>query len=124
MRTTEPGMRFNVSNAEAAAAELLKWTKRGSEWHRAVSVCMAALADLATPQEARRCFSLAANEEGVLLSEYLSDKWNQPTLQPLRAVVGWVSNGLIWHDINSCPPSGRRGRSSYRRRAFTHGGRL
>ncbi|TPI26596.1 DUF982 domain-containing protein [Mesorhizobium sp. B3-2-1] len=69
VRTTEPGVRFNVNNVEAAAAELLKWSKRGPQWDRAMRVCMAALADLATPQEARRCFRLAAKAEGVMLSE-------------------------------------------------------
>ncbi|TPI26623.1 DUF982 domain-containing protein [Mesorhizobium sp. B3-2-1] len=69
IRTTEAGARFDVNNAEAASAELLRWTKRGPHWNRAVSVCMAAMADLATPQEVRRCFRLAAKEEGVLLPE-------------------------------------------------------
>ncbi|MEI9409909.1 DUF982 domain-containing protein [Mesorhizobium salmacidum] len=69
IRTNEAGVRVNVHNVEAASGELLKWTKRGPHWDRAVSVCMAALADLATPQEARRCFRLAAKEEGVLLPD-------------------------------------------------------
>ncbi|WP_292329261.1 hypothetical protein [Mesorhizobium sp.] len=30
---------------------------------------MAALADQATPQEVRRCFRLAAKEEGMLMNE-------------------------------------------------------
>ncbi|MBZ9669059.1 DUF982 domain-containing protein [Mesorhizobium sp. ES1-3] len=67
--TSQAGVRFQVSNTEAATAELMKWTKRGPHWNRAVRVCMASLADQATPQEVRRCFRLAAKEEGVLLPE-------------------------------------------------------
>ncbi|MBZ9671642.1 DUF982 domain-containing protein [Mesorhizobium sp. ES1-3] len=69
IRTTEAGVRLHVSNVESASEELLKFTKRGPYWDRALSVCMAALTDLATPQEARRCFRLAAKEEGALLPE-------------------------------------------------------
>ncbi|MER9937123.1 DUF982 domain-containing protein [Mesorhizobium sp. M0088] len=53
-----------VSNVEAAAEHLLQWTNRGPKWRLAVRACTAALADKATPQEARRCFRLAAIEEG------------------------------------------------------------
>jgi len=61
------GMTHNVSNVEAAAEHLLQWTKRGPKWNLAVRVCMAALADQATPQEVRRYFRLAAIEEGKLV---------------------------------------------------------
>ncbi|WP_084637058.1 DUF982 domain-containing protein [Mesorhizobium sp. WSM3626] len=66
--TTEAGLRLHVSNIEAACEELMKWTKRGPHWSRAVRVCMASLAGQATPQEVRRCFRLAAKEQGVLIS--------------------------------------------------------
>ena len=61
------GMTHNVSNVETASEHLLQWTKRGPKWNLAVRVCMAALADQATPQEVRRCFRLAAMEEGKLV---------------------------------------------------------
>ena len=60
------GMTHNVSNVQAAAEELIRWPKRGPKWALAVRVCMAALAEEATPQEARRAFRLAAKEEGEL----------------------------------------------------------
>ncbi|WJI66250.1 DUF982 domain-containing protein [Mesorhizobium sp. C416B] len=62
-------MTYNVSNVEAASDHLLQWTKRGPKWNLAVRVCMAALADQATAQEARRAFRAAAKEEGSLRLE-------------------------------------------------------
>ncbi|WP_244661704.1 DUF982 domain-containing protein [Mesorhizobium huakuii] len=47
-----------------AIEQLQKWTKHGLHWNRAMRVCIAALAGEASPQEARRCFRLAAKEEG------------------------------------------------------------
>ncbi|TPL75272.1 DUF982 domain-containing protein [Mesorhizobium sp. B2-3-13] len=64
--TGEMGSTYHCSNVEGAAAELLKWNKRGPHWEKAVRACMACLADQATPQEARRLFRLAAKEAGVL----------------------------------------------------------
>ncbi|MDX8494977.1 DUF982 domain-containing protein [Mesorhizobium sp. VK22B] len=66
VKTDQPGAIYNCNNVEGAAAELLKWSKRGPHWNRAVRVCMACLADQATAQEVRRVFRLAAKEEGVL----------------------------------------------------------
>jgi hypothetical protein len=60
-------MTHNVSNVQAAAEVLLQWTKRGPKWNLAVRVCMAALADQATAQEARKAFRAAAKEEGMFL---------------------------------------------------------
>lgn len=54
VRPSKPGVRANINSVEWAAEELLKWTKRGPKWNHAVRVCMAALADQATPQEVRR----------------------------------------------------------------------
>ncbi|MBZ9719165.1 DUF982 domain-containing protein [Mesorhizobium sp. AD1-1] len=59
-----PGMTYNVNSVEAASEYLVKWTKRGPKWNQAVRACMAAMAGEATAQEARRCFRLAAIEEG------------------------------------------------------------
>ncbi|MER9950339.1 DUF982 domain-containing protein [Mesorhizobium sp. M0047] len=63
------GVCYQINNVERAAEELLKWTKRGRKWNRAVHVCMACMADEAAPQEVRRLFRLAAKEEGVLLPD-------------------------------------------------------
>lgn len=63
------GHRHNVSNVEAAAEELLRFTKRGRHWRRAVECCVAFGEHRATAQEVRRLFRLAAQEEGVLLPE-------------------------------------------------------
>lgn len=68
VRTPE-GHRYNVGSVEAAAEILLGWTKRGPKWNMAVRVCMAALVDQATTGEVRRCFRLAAREEGVLMPD-------------------------------------------------------
>ena len=67
VRTERPGLSYNVNNVEEASEQLVKWTKRGPKWNLAVRVCIAALAGEATPQEARRCFRLAAKEEGMLM---------------------------------------------------------
>ncbi|MER9605376.1 DUF982 domain-containing protein [Mesorhizobium sp. M0243] len=63
------GLRYNVSSAEAAAEQLLKFTKRGASWRRAVECCVAFGEQRATAQEVRRLFRLAAKDEGVLLSD-------------------------------------------------------
>ncbi|MER8447382.1 DUF982 domain-containing protein [Mesorhizobium sp. M1066] len=66
IRREQTGLTDRVSNVESAAEHLLEWTKRGPKWTVAVRACHAALANEATPQEARRCFRLAAMEEGKL----------------------------------------------------------
>ena len=67
------GMTYNVSNVQAASEHLLKWTKSGPKWNLAMRVCMAALADQATAQDAREAFRAAAKEEGMLLPELEGD---------------------------------------------------
>ena len=64
---TNAGHRLLISNVQAASKELLTWTERGPHWNRAARVCTAALTGNATPQEARRCFRIAAIENGRLL---------------------------------------------------------
>ncbi|MBZ9701580.1 MULTISPECIES: DUF982 domain-containing protein [unclassified Mesorhizobium] len=66
VRGEQTDMTYIVSNVEAAAEHLLTWTKRGPKWNQAVRTCMNALVDQATPEEARRCFRLAAIEAGRL----------------------------------------------------------
>ncbi|MER8406927.1 hypothetical protein [Mesorhizobium sp. M0185] len=38
-------MTRNVNNVEAAGQEMMKWTKRGPKWNRAVRVCIAVIAN-------------------------------------------------------------------------------
>ncbi|TGQ83697.1 DUF982 domain-containing protein [Mesorhizobium sp. M00.F.Ca.ET.151.01.1.1] len=66
IKDTKPGMTAGINHIEGASERLLTFTKRGPKWDLAVRACMAALADQATPQEVRRCFRLAAKEEGIL----------------------------------------------------------
>jgi hypothetical protein len=67
VETDQLGIHCNVNSVEAASEHLLRWTKRGPQWAKAVRCCMAAMEDKATAQEVRRCFRLAAKEEGLLL---------------------------------------------------------
>ncbi|WP_352651820.1 DUF982 domain-containing protein [Mesorhizobium sp. M0659] len=68
-----PGLRHNVTSVEAAAELLLKFTKKGAAWRRAVEACVAFGEHRASAQQVRRLFRLAAKEEGVLLTE-ITDK--------------------------------------------------
>lgn len=63
------GLRYNVSSVEAAGEMLLKFTKRGASWRRAVQCVVAFGEGEATAQEVRRLFRLAAKDEGVLLPD-------------------------------------------------------
>jgi hypothetical protein len=67
VRTERPGVTYNVNNVEDAAEQLVKWTKCGPKWNKAVRVCLAALAGELTPEDARIAFKAAANEEGMLV---------------------------------------------------------
>ncbi|MET3579869.1 hypothetical protein ABID19_002900 [Mesorhizobium robiniae] len=40
IETDKPGLTSVCTNVEGAAAELMKWTKRGPKWKEAVEVCM------------------------------------------------------------------------------------
>ncbi|MGX5804820.1 DUF982 domain-containing protein [Bradyrhizobium sp. Arg314] len=64
-----PGICLNVASVEAAAEELLKFTKKGRHWRRAVECCVAFGERHASVQDVRRTFRLAAKEEGVLMSD-------------------------------------------------------
>ncbi|AIK68534.1 hypothetical protein Lo5R7ANS_64 [Mesorhizobium phage vB_MloP_Lo5R7ANS] len=64
-----PGLRYNVNSVEAAGEQLLRFTKRGPHWRRAVECCVAFGEQRASLQDVRRCFRLAAKEEGVLLPD-------------------------------------------------------
>ncbi|TIL46030.1 MAG: DUF982 domain-containing protein [Mesorhizobium sp.] len=41
IETDRPGLTYGCNNVEVAAAELMKWTKRGPKWKKAVKACMA-----------------------------------------------------------------------------------
>jgi hypothetical protein len=41
IETDQPGLTYVCTNVEGAAAELMKWTKRGPKWTKAVEACMA-----------------------------------------------------------------------------------
>ncbi|SJM34012.1 DUF982 domain-containing protein [Mesorhizobium delmotii] len=43
IETDQPGLTYVCTNVEGAAAELMKWTKRGPKWKEAVEVCMGLL---------------------------------------------------------------------------------
>ncbi|WP_352976633.1 DUF982 domain-containing protein [Mesorhizobium sp. M1428] len=66
VRTEGRNTTHHVNNAVAAAKELLMWTNRGPQWNLAVHVCVAVLADEMEPEEARKAFLAAAEEEGVV----------------------------------------------------------
>ncbi|MER8394064.1 DUF982 domain-containing protein [Mesorhizobium sp. M1340] len=67
VRGDRPSIRYNVNNATAAGEQLLKWTKRGPMWNKAVRVCVAVLAGELPAEDARTAFEAAAEEEGKLL---------------------------------------------------------
>ncbi|MER8400350.1 DUF982 domain-containing protein [Mesorhizobium sp. M0751] len=66
VRTDRPGVSYGSNNVEGAAEELMKWTKMGPKWRKAVQLCADALQDRVTPEEVRQAFEAAAKEEGVL----------------------------------------------------------
>jgi hypothetical protein len=67
VRTDKMGVRYNVTSVEGGAEELLKWTKRGPRWNKAVRIAMAVIADQIDAAEFRKAFEAAAKEEGRLL---------------------------------------------------------
>ncbi|WP_246804381.1 DUF982 domain-containing protein [Mesorhizobium mediterraneum] len=46
----------------------MKWTKRGPKWKEAVEVCMSLIEGERTPDDVRKAFEAAAEEEGLLRS--------------------------------------------------------
>ena len=70
VRTSKPGARYNCNNVEEAARELMEWTNRGPMWNQAVRACMSCLAGEMTPEDVRRAFFAAAEEEGTLVSDH------------------------------------------------------
>jgi hypothetical protein len=67
VRTERVGLTRNVNNVEAAAEELLKWTKRGPKWQKAAQACYAALEGTGSPEEVRNSFEAAAKASGMLM---------------------------------------------------------
>ncbi|MER8638492.1 DUF982 domain-containing protein [Mesorhizobium sp. M1365] len=68
VKTDRPGVTYGCNNVEGAAEELLKWTKRGPKWKKAVETCMAAMEAEVPTQDARRAFEAAAKEEKMFLT--------------------------------------------------------
>ncbi|RUU11115.1 DUF982 domain-containing protein [Mesorhizobium sp. M6A.T.Ca.TU.002.02.2.1] len=68
IETDRPGLTYGCNNVEGAAAELMKWTKRGPKWKKAVKACMARLEGEGTPDDVRKALEAAAKEEGLLRS--------------------------------------------------------
>ena len=67
VRTGRPGVTFNCNNVEGAARELMDWNNHGPQWKLAVRACMSCLAGDMTPEDVRKAFIAAADEEGKLL---------------------------------------------------------
>ncbi|TIS54215.1 DUF982 domain-containing protein [Mesorhizobium sp.] len=66
VRTDRDGVACNVDSVEDAAEQLVKWTRRGPKWNKAVRVCVAALAGELTAEDVRIAFKAAAKEEKML----------------------------------------------------------
>ncbi|MER8595860.1 DUF982 domain-containing protein [Mesorhizobium sp. M1182] len=69
VKTEHKGFRYAVHHVQAAAEELVLWTKRGSRWQEAVRVCVDALSGKVSPMQARHAFEQAAEEEGMLFPD-------------------------------------------------------
>ncbi|TIT02495.1 DUF982 domain-containing protein [Mesorhizobium sp.] len=67
IETDQPRLTYVCTNVEGAAVELMKWTKRGPKWKEAIEVCMALIEGERTPNDVRKAFEAAAEEEGILL---------------------------------------------------------
>ncbi|RWO26651.1 DUF982 domain-containing protein [Mesorhizobium sp.] len=67
IETDQAGLTYVCINVESAA-ELMKWTKRGAKWKEAVAVCIGLIEGERTPDDVRKPFEAAAEEEGLLRS--------------------------------------------------------
>ncbi|MER9618668.1 DUF982 domain-containing protein [Mesorhizobium sp. M0207] len=68
VKSDRPGVTYGCNNVEGAAEELMKWTKMGPKWRKAVQLCADAFQDRVTPEEVRQAFEAAAKEEGCSVS--------------------------------------------------------
>lgn len=68
IETDRPGLTYGCNSVEGAAAELMKWTKRGPKWKKAVEPCKAVHDGEGTADDVRKAFEAAAKEEGLLRS--------------------------------------------------------
>ncbi|MER8396403.1 DUF982 domain-containing protein [Mesorhizobium sp. M0045] len=66
VKTDRPGITYGCNNVEGAAEELMKWTERGPKWNLAVQACSDAFEGRVSPNDVRKAFEEAAEEEGVL----------------------------------------------------------
>ncbi|WP_411970950.1 DUF982 domain-containing protein [Mesorhizobium sp. BR1-1-2] len=72
VRTGKPGFTYSCNNVEGAARELMGWNNRGPKWDLAVRACMSCLAGDMTPEDVRKAFIAAAEEEGQAARQRLS----------------------------------------------------
>ncbi|WP_240992719.1 MULTISPECIES: DUF982 domain-containing protein [Mesorhizobium] len=68
IETHRPGLTYGYNNVEGAAAEFMKWTKRGPKLKKAVNACMACLEGEGTADDARKAFEAATGEQRLLRS--------------------------------------------------------
>ena len=68
IRTDRPWLTYVCTNVEGAAAQLMKWPKRGPKWKEAIDACTALIKGERTPDDVRKAFEAAAEEEGLLRS--------------------------------------------------------
>ncbi|MER8841184.1 DUF982 domain-containing protein [Mesorhizobium sp. M0913] len=69
VKTDHDGFRYGVHHVEAAAEELVLWTKRSPKWQEAERACVEAMSGKVSPQQARDAFEEAPNEEGMLFPD-------------------------------------------------------
>ncbi|MER9133525.1 DUF982 domain-containing protein [Mesorhizobium sp. M0768] len=69
VKTEHDGFRYGVHSVQAAAEELVLWTKRGPKWQEAERVCADAMRRKVSPKQARDAFEEAAKEEGMIFPD-------------------------------------------------------
>ncbi|MER9255424.1 DUF982 domain-containing protein [Mesorhizobium sp. M0598] len=71
VKTEHDGFRYGVHHVEAAAEELVLWTKRGPKWLEAERACVDVMSGKVSPQpqQARDTFEEAAKEEGMIFPD-------------------------------------------------------
>ncbi|TIO04659.1 MAG: DUF982 domain-containing protein [Mesorhizobium sp.] len=66
--TDRSGLTYACTNVEGAAADLMNWTIRGPKWREAIEAFVALIKGERTPDDVRKAFEAAAEEEGLLRS--------------------------------------------------------
>ncbi|WP_352720277.1 DUF982 domain-containing protein [Mesorhizobium sp. M0306] len=68
VKTDRPGVTYGCNNVESAAEELLKWTKMGPKWRKAVQLCADPFQDRVTSEEVRQASRLLPRRRGCSVS--------------------------------------------------------